>query len=237
VIDALFRVIGEMTNAIQPLLYGQQYSVALFAIVMGAGLVAGVTPFGVTTMVIVGGRITATGATTKRDSFRIATLFSLGAAVSLLAVGTVAVYAGQILIADRFARYLPLFTLLLGCTCWGKGGLPFRRPRTRPPSASNAFLLGLPFGVVTDPCTAPIILTVLSVVAASGGLVFGLLVLTSFTIGRSIPLIAACTYSGRLRASLERRTDWTRTFNRALGAVIVAGSAYLLTAGRAYLGV
>jgi cytochrome c-type biogenesis protein len=237
-IDALFQVIGEMTNAIQPLLYGQQYSLALFAIVMAAGLVAGVTPFGLTTMVVVGGRINATGATTKRQAFRTATLFSLGTAASLLAVGAIAVYAGQVLIADRFARYLPIVTLLLGLHLLGlwRWRLPFATPRTPSRSASNAFVLGLPFGIVTAPCTAPIILTVLSVVAANGGLVFGLLVLLAFTVGRSIPLVAACTYSGRVRDRLQQRTGWSRQAIRMVGVVIVVGSVYFLTAGSAYLG-
>jgi cytochrome c biogenesis protein CcdA len=63
------------------------------------------------------------------------------------------------------------------------------RPAKQRGENGDAFLLGLPFGVITAPCTAPIIVAVLSLIAANGGVVFGVLVLLAFTIGRSAPLV------------------------------------------------
>jgi cytochrome c biogenesis protein CcdA len=109
----------------------------------------------------------------------------LGGTVPLLAVGVVAAFAGKIALDYRLARYLPVLTLLMGLQMAGVGKLLFgrlrldklrlrdkvRRPGER--TGANMFLLGLPFGVIAPPCTAPIIVTVLSVVAARSDLVFG----------------------------------------------------------------
>lgn len=246
-IEALFELLGRITNAVQPHLYGGELSVSLLAVVMAAGLVAGVTPFGLTTIVFVGGRITGAAASpaslstresAKREAFRASLLFALGAAVSLFVAGAAAAYAGKVIVDYRVAEYLPVVTLLMGVYLLGlwRWRLPGRSPASTDRRASNFFLLGLPFGIVTAPCTAPIIVTVLSLVAASGNFLFGALVLLAFAAGRSLPLVAACTSSGRAFRYLQERSGRYQLVNKLLGVVIIAGSLYFLTLGRAYLG-
>ena len=252
-IDALFELLGRITNAVQPLLYGGELSVSLLAVVLVAGLVAGVTPFGLTTIVFLSGRISSAVATSaapsaspsvpvpesaKRQAFHAAALFALGAALSLFAAGAAAAYAGKVMVDYRVAKYLPVVTLVMGLYLLGlwRWRLPARFWGSPERQRSSFLLLGLPFGIVTAPCTAPIVVTVLGVVAASGNLLFGGVVLLAFAAGRSIPLVAACTYSGTVLGHLERRRGAYRVVNKLLGAVIVAASVYFLTVGRSFLG-
>jgi cytochrome c-type biogenesis protein len=246
--DFFFELIGRMATSVQSSLYGQQLSVALLAIVMATGLVAGLTPYGVTTTVLVGRQLSQDRDSTRERRMRGAAVFALGGTVSLLAVGVVAAFAGKIALDYRLARYLPLLTLLMGLQMAGVGKLlPGRlglgklrlREKLRRPGEgahSNMFLLGLPFGVIAPPCTAPIIVTVLSVVAARSDLVFGLVVLLVFAVGRSVPLVAACTYGD----ALLRRTRLPQSASAALvkgvGLVIAGVSVYFLTAGSIYFG-
>lgn len=97
--------------------------------------------------------------------------FSLGAATSLFAAGLVAAAAGAVLVDYRLARYIPVITLLMGLQLLAAPGwrllsrLGLRRPAPAGVASArptDAFLLGLPFGVITAPCTAPIIVAVLS---------------------------------------------------------------------------
>lgn len=157
-IDALFELLGRISNAVQPLLYRGELSVSLLAVVTAAGLVAGITPFGLTTIVFVGGRITSTAASspaprssTRRAAFHASALFALGSAVSLFAAGLAAAYAGKVIIDYRVARYFPVVTVLMGLyllRAW-RWRLPARFSPSTERRRASFFLLGLPFGVVS----------------------------------------------------------------------------------------
>jgi cytochrome c-type biogenesis protein len=246
--DALFELLGKITNVLQPLLQQGELSLAMLSMVLVAGVVAGVTPFGLSMAVLVAGRAGAAAGDYSRSvpnpALRQALWFSLGSATSLFAAGVVAAAAGSVLADYRLAPYIPLLTLLMGAQLlvgWRWQRLSRLRPgrveRAARQRADNgdAFLLGLPFGVITAPCTAPIIVAVLSLIAANGGIVFGVLVLLAFTIGRSAPLVLGVTYGHRALARLggDQRSLWLR---RALGAVLVVASLYFLTDGAKYLG-
>jgi cytochrome c-type biogenesis protein len=238
-IEYLFRVLGEMTNVIQPFLYNQQFSLVLFAIVMAAGLVAGLTPFGMTTMVFLSGQLhREDGEPTRQKGLFASGLFSLGATISLLLVGIGAAFLGKVMVNYSLAKYFPFITLLMGLQMVGiwKWRLLPKIQLTNREGKSNVLLLGMPFGVVTPPCTAPIIVTILSLVASNGSLSFGLLTLLTFAIGRSIPLILATTYSEVLLRRLKPQRKWYGMLNKALGATFIIGSIYFLTWGQKYFG-
>ena len=233
-----FELIGRMATSVQSSLSGAQLSVPLLAIVMATGLIAGLTPFGVTTTVLVGRHVSRHSDSSREQRLRGAALFALGGAVSLLAAGVVASFAGKIALDYRVARYLPVLTLVMGLQMAFPGKLRLgRKPRVPGERVrSNLFLLGLPFGVIAPPCTAPIIVAVLSLVAATRDLLFGLLVLVAFAVGRSIPLVAACAYGDRLLPRLRLRRFSPTAVIRPLGLVIAGVSVYFLTAGSIYFG-
>jgi cytochrome c-type biogenesis protein len=233
-----FELIGRMATSVQSSLSGAQLSVPLLAIVMATGFIAGLTPFGVTTTVLVGRHLTQDSDSGREQRLRGAALFALGGAVSLLAAGAVAGFAGKIALDYRLARYLPVMTLVMGLQMALPGKLRLGRKPRLPGKrvGSNLFLLGLPFGVIAPPCTAPIIVAVLSLVAATSDLLFGLLVLLAFAIGRSIPLVAACTYGDGLLPRLTLRRFSPGALVRPLGVVIAGLSVYFLTAGSIYFG-
>jgi cytochrome c-type biogenesis protein len=246
-VDQLFELLGRITNLLQPLLQQGELSFAMLSMVLVAGVVAGVTPFGLSMAVLVAGRA-GSGAVEMGDDrsrvLRQALWFSVGSATSLFAAGIVAAAAGSVLVDYRLAPYIPVLTLLMGLQLlvarrWQLlSRLRLRRVERsakRPATTGDAFLLGLPFGVITAPCTAPIIVAVLSLIAANGGILFGGLVLLAFTIGRSAPLVLGATYGHRAMARVGggQRSLWLR---RALGAVLIVASVYFLTVGGKYLG-
>jgi cytochrome c biogenesis protein CcdA len=134
--------------------------------------------------------------------------------------------------------HFALFAIILtaGLTPYGISTSIFLTGQLHQEGVSNAFLLGMPFGVITPPCTAPIIVTILGLVASNGNLLFGLLTLLIFAIGRSIPLIAATTYSEVLFRYLKPKHKWYSVINKTFGGIIILGSIYFLTWGQTYFG-
>jgi cytochrome c-type biogenesis protein len=238
VIEYLFEVLGNMTNVIQPFLYDQQFSFMLFAIVMAAGLIAGITPFGLTTIVFFVGQLDKENEYSRKKGLLSSSLFSLGAAASLLLVGMAAAYIGKVMVNYSLAKFFPLVTLLMGLQMmgiWKWRTLP-RIELTNSEGKANTFFVGLPFGVITPPCTAPIIVTILSLVASNGHLLFSLLTLLAFSLGRAIPLIVAATYGTTWLGNIKLKEKWNVMLNKTLGGVMILASVYFLTWGQIYFG-
>lgn len=237
-IDFLFEVLGKMTNVIMPFLYEQQFSPVLFSIVLAVGLIAGLSPFGMTTTVFLINQVQKNGDLTRKNGFLISGIFSLGAMFSLILIGIGAAYLGSVMVNYSLARYFPIVTILIGIQMLGifKWRLLPKLNVSNREGSTNVFFLGMPFGVITPPCTAPIIVTILGLVAANGSLLFGLLTLLTFSLGRSLPLIAATTYSGGLFQNLKPQGKWYGVLNKSLGSAIILLSIYFLTWGKTYFG-
>jgi hypothetical protein len=129
-------------------------------------------------------------------------------------------------LSERFTRWmLPLAT-----------GANAVSSRLSGASLGSALRLGGVLGLVWSPCSGPLLASALALVASEGGLARGGLVLGTFGVGASIPLVAvACTSrSGVARARgrvLVRIEGVKRGFALLLGLMGVA----ILTGGDKWL--
>jgi cytochrome c biogenesis protein CcdA len=81
----------------------------------------------------------------------------------------------------------------------GKGSLMEKMHVKKQSGILGAFLLGLPFGIAASPCTMPVTIAVLAFAAAKGSMIYGMLFMFIFALGRSIPIIIAGTFTGFLK--------------------------------------
>jgi cytochrome c-type biogenesis protein len=146
---------------------------------------------------------------------------------------------GQSLFGLGLSRWLPLLTLVMGLSMLGL--IRWKRLRclggTRYAASgpASAFWLGVPFGLATAPCTLPVLITVLTVAAAKGSAVFGLIGLAAFALGRSIPVLLLGLFSDQVLA-LPKVHRLTPRLRQVAGGLIVVFSLYFLTLGRHLLG-
>lgn len=239
IIDFFFEILAKMNHVVMVFLFNQQFHFVLFAIILTAGLIAGLTPYGISTNIFLTGQLHQEGISSRKKALFTSGLFSLGATFSLLLSGIGAALLGKILVNYSIAMYFPLVTLFMGLQMIGilKWINPIKLKLNQRKGASNAFLLGMPFGVVTPLCTAPIIVTILTLVASTGSdLLFGLLTLLTFAIGRSIPLIVISAYSDLLMRYLKPQHRRYGHMNKVLGGILILGSIYFLTWGNSYFG-
>ncbi len=96
----------------------------------------------------------------------------------------------------------------------------------------GALLVGAASGLVTSPCTSPVMAVLLTYVGTKQDVVLGASLLFAFSLGMGILLIAAGTFSGVL-ASLPKPGQWMVTVKKLLGlAMIGLGEYFLLKAGQ-----
>jgi cytochrome c biogenesis protein CcdA len=94
------------------------------------------------------------------------------------------------------------FTRLMTPLASGADGLSRRINAT---SLGGSFLLGGVLGLVWSPCSGPLLISALTLVASEGGALRGALILGAFGLGAAIPLMIAAYAS---RAGFTRMRGW-----------------------------
>lgn len=94
----------------------------------------------------------------------------------------------------------------------------------------SAFALGGVLGLVWSPCSGPLLISALTLVASEGGGLRGGLILGAFGVGAAIPLVAVAYAS---RAGFMKARDWLlrhiNTIKRGFAAVLALMGVAILT--------
>lgn len=239
-IEFFFAVSGKITAAIAGLTGTGHVSPAVVALIALGGLIAGISPGGLAGALAALGQLHPADRRAGQDrGVIIASAFSLGMVTALAILGFLTAWAGRAVLASGLSRWLPLLTLAIGLNLLGIVRWHWFRLRATdgPPAsgAAHAFWLGIPFGLAASPCTLPILITVLTVAVASGSALFGLVGLSAFALGHSLPvlLLGLCSDQMGTLPQFDRATPHLR---RAAGVLITVASVYFLTLGRGLLG-
>jgi cytochrome c-type biogenesis protein len=85
----------------------------------------------------------------------------------------------------------------------------------------------LPFGIAASPCTLPVTIAVLLYLATQGNALLAMFFIFAYTIGRSIPILIAGTFTGFLKR-LEKFGKWQSSIEKLGGSVMVMVRVYFI---------
>ena len=116
------------------------------------------------------------------------------------------------------------------------GGLTFnaswtQKIKIKQKGLIGAFLLGLLFGVVSIPCAAPILVVLLTYVAAKGAsIVYGVILLLTYAFGHCVLILMVGTSMGLAKSLLESKGLKTSTniLRRVSGVIIILVGIYFV---------
>ena len=94
-------------------------------------------------------------------------------------------------------------------------------------SLGGAFLLGIPFSIAVCPFCSPALVVMLTASAAIGSVSFGFVLLLSFSIGRSIPILIGTWSMGWLE-TLQGYARYHKIFEVTGGIVLMVSGLYML---------
>jgi cytochrome c-type biogenesis protein len=197
-----------------------------FSLVLVAGLLAGLSPCSLPTVLLVAGFAGSNRRKTKASGVLLTIAFVMGTIVMLTALGAVAGSIGILLLDNRFLDYgIALIMLVMGL--WLLKVLTFRTNASwawiRPSRGSGtvgAFLLGIPFGLAASPCTLPVTASVLAYSARIGGMALGAALLAVYALGRSVPLLIVGAFAPVLARS-KKLAGVQKWFELAAGATLL----------------
>lgn len=203
-----------------------------------AGVLTSVTPCALSSVPLVIGYVGGTGGSDTKRAFRLSLTFAAGMAVTFTALGTIASMLGKLMGTSSTWWYLVLGVLMVLMALQTFELYNFI-PSTYLISKSTrkgyigAFVAGILGGVFSSPCATPVLVVLLGLVARSGNVLWGILLLLLYSIGHSVLVLIAGTSIGfvkKLTAS-EKYGTFSKWLKYLMGTAILLIGFYMFYLG------
>ena len=203
------------------------------AIVFSTGFLSGLSPCTLPTVIFITAYVGGEKINSKKRGFILSLAFILGIAFMLSILGIFAGVIGKI-IANEQALYYIIAAILLIIGLWLLKVLKinpnYNFSKINPKKGTGvlgAFLFGIPFGIAASPCTLPITLSVLTYSTVKGSIFFGMLLMFTFAIGRSVPLLLVGTFTGIFK-NIKSFYKYQSIIEKIAGAIMILLAAYFI---------
>lgn len=220
---------NEMLESLSVMIKDSMWLAPLLAIV--AGMLTSVTPCSLSTIPLVIGVVGGTGQKDAKKAFKLSLTFALGTAVTFTTLGTLASLAGNLIGTSAKWWYIALgiLMLMMALQTWEVFNFipsTYLISKSTKTGYIGAFIAGVLGGIFSSPCSTPVLIALLAIVAGKGSIVWGILLLLLYSIGHAILAVIAGTSVGFVQ-KLSQSEKYGR-FSKVLK--IVMGCAILLIA-------
>jgi cytochrome c-type biogenesis protein len=223
----------------------QSHSLFSFVLVFAGGLLTSLTPCVYPMIPITVSIIGGQKQLSRFHSLFLSLFYVLGIATTYTALGVIAVASGSIF-GQISSNSIVLFIVANICILFGLSmldvfniNLPFlsslNSKKPKGGSFLGVFILGLLFGLIASPCTAPVLGLILTFVAASKSYAYGAGCMFTYAIGMSALLLVIGTFSGALQR-LPKAGKWMNVVKKVFGGLmILMGEYFLVQMGKGML--
>ncbi|MGN0354170.1 MAG: cytochrome c biogenesis CcdA family protein [Muricoprocola sp.] len=163
-----------------------------------AGVLTSFTPCALSNIPLIIGYVGGVGEKNTKKAFRYSAIFALGTAVTFITLGLIATSAGKLIGNSSQIWYLVLGVLMVLMTLqtWDIFQIiPSINllSKSKAKGIIGAFIAGVLGGVFSSPCSTPVLIALLAIVAGKGNLIWGILLMFLYSIGHSALVIVAGT--------------------------------------------
>lgn len=207
-----------------------------FGIVLSTGFLSGLSPCTLPTVIFVAAYVSGRTKYSKLQGFILSLSFVLGIAVMLSILGLFAGMVGTVFLNNSILNYIVAGVLiimglwLLKVFDFNFSTDLFQHKLRRGSGFVGAFLLGIPFGISASPCTLPITASVLAYTATKGSMTLGTLLMFTYAIGRSIPLLIVGTFTGVLK-HIQSISKYQSIIEQLSGIILIGLAIYFIWIG------
>ncbi len=164
-----------------------------------AGVLTSLTPCALSSVPLVVGYVGGSGDT--KQAFRLSLTFALGSAITFTGMGVIATMAGSLIGAQATWWYLFLgvLMLLMALQTWGLYELipsSYFIAKNKRRGYLGALLAGILGGIFSSPCSTPVLIALLAVVAGSGSFAWGIVLLLLYSVGHGVLAVICGTSVG-----------------------------------------
>ncbi|KXL52846.1 thiol:disulfide interchange protein DsbD precursor [Anaerotignum neopropionicum] len=203
-----------------------------------AGVLTSFTPCSLSSIPLVIGYVGGTGQRDTKRAFWLSVTFAGGAAVTFTVLGVIASLAGRLMGTSASWWYLILGTLmiLMALQTWGIFEIipsSYLLQKNTKKGYAGAFIAGILGGIFSSPCSTPVLIALLTIVAGKGSVVWGILLLLLYSIGHGILAIVAGTSFGFVQklSSNEKYGKASTVLKIVMGSLILLIGFYMFYLG------
>ena len=199
-----------------------------------AGVLTSFTPCSLSSVPLVIGYVGGSGSRDAGRAFGYSVIFAVGTAITFLALGLIASSAGRLMgnSSPVWYGFLGVLMVLMALQTWGVIRLiPSANllSKSRRRGWLGAFLAGILAGIFASPCSTPVLIALLGMIAGKGSLVWGILLMLLYSLGHSALVIAAGTSVGFVQkiSGSDACGKAGTVMTAVMGALILAVSFYM----------
>lgn len=199
-----------------------------------AGVLTSVTPCSLSSIPLIVGYVGGVGEKSTKKAFTYSAVFSIGTAVAFVTLGIIATSAGKLMGTSSPAWYsiLGALMVLMALQTWEIFNfIPSTNllSKNRKRGFIGAFIAGILGGVFSSPCSTPVLIALLAIVAGKGNTLWGILLMLLYSIGHSALVIVAGTSVGFVQKinNSERYKTVAKVLKVVMGTAILLIGFYM----------
>lgn len=206
----------------------QSHWIAPF-LAFAAGIMTSFTPCSLSSIPLVIGYVGGTGGRDVKKAFKLSLTFVIGSAVTFTVLGMIASTAGRLMgnSANWWYNVLGILMILMALQTWGIFEIipsSYLLSKNTKKGFIGAFIAGFLGGIFSSPCSTPVLIALLAIVASKGSILWGILLLLLYSAGHGILAVIAGTSVG-----FVQKLSHSEKYGRASSFLkVVMGSVILL---------
>ncbi len=166
-----------------------------------AGILTSFTPCSLSSIPLVISYVGGVDSRNTKKAFTLSLIFALGSAITFTLLGVVASMAGRLIGTQSTWWYifLGILMVLMALQTWGIYDIipsSYLISKNNRKGQLGAFIAGILGGIFSSPCSTPILIALLTIVASQGNITYGILLLLLYSIGHGILAVIAGTSIG-----------------------------------------
>ena len=203
-----------------------------------AGVLTSFTPCSLSTIPLVIGYVGGIGQRNTKRAFWLSITFVAGTAITFTVLGVVASFAGRLIgnAASWWYLILGAIMVLMALQTWGIFEIipsSYLISKNTKRGYIGAFVAGILGGVFSSPCSTPVLIALLGIVAGKGSILWGVLLLLLYSIGHGILAVVAGTSIGFVQKlySIQKYGRASTILKIIMGAIILLIGFYMFYLG------
>lgn len=222
-------MINDWLSQIAVVIGSNSWLVPVLALV--AGILTSMTPCALSSIPLIVGYVGGVGEKSTKKAFAYSLVFSAGTALTFVTLGIIATSAGKLMGTSSSAWYLVLGVLmvLMALQTWEIFNfIPSVNllGKSKRKGFAGAFLVGILGGIFSSPCSTPVLIALLAIVAGEGNLLWGIALMLLYSVGHSFLVMVAGTSVG-----FVKKISGSEKYNKAAVVLKILMGAVILLIG------
>ncbi len=166
-----------------------------------AGVLTSFTPCGLSSVPLIVGYVGGTGDKTTKRAFKLSLTFAIGSAITFTGMGVIASLSHNLIGhgSTWWYFFLGVLMMLMALQTWEIYEIipsSYLVSKNKKRGYFGALIAGILAGIFSSPCSTPVLIVLLAVVASNGSIAWGILLLLLYSIGHGILAVICGTWVG-----------------------------------------